>query len=225
MGSNELPDGGKSLSGDDGKSPGKITLLLKDIRDGGDNAKTAENALFDAVYGELRKIASRQLGKERRNQSLTATGLVHEVYLRMAGVNCLFNNRGQFFGIYAKVMHRILIERARERMALKRPSSRVQVELDDAEADSHADEFIEVNDLLEQLAKIDRKAKEVFYLKYFGGLTIKECVEELTNRATSGEEAITVNAKTDAAKAKELERDCNYAKAYLKRHLKRTQSP
>lgn len=202
----------------EGNAPGKITHLLNGVQDGG---KVTENALYEEVYEELRRIAARQLKRERRNRTLTATALVHEVYIRMAGKNGQIKNSDQFFAVYAKAMQRILIDKARERMALKRPSSRVRLSLDNAMLDSRADDFLELNEFLETLAKVDRKAKEVFFLRYFGGMTIKECVVELMNRSADGDVALTVKAMTEAGRIKELERDCNFAKAYLNRLLKK----
>lgn len=122
------------------------------------------------VYDELRKLASAKLSREQPGQTLNATSLVHEAYLRLVG-DQQFENRGHFFAVAAEAMRRILVDRARQRNSLKRGGDLGRVPLSDF-ADSDADErLLHLDEALAQLASIDPLAAKVVELHHFAGLT------------------------------------------------------
>ena len=165
----------------------------------------ATDALFPLVYDELRRLAARNMGRERPGQTLDATGLVHEAYLRLVGATPqAWNSRGHFFAAAAEAMRRILVERARRNQSIKHGGQRVRVELrDDLLATAVPDEdVLAVDEVLDALAEAEPAAAALVKLHFYAGLTIEEAASLL---GTSVRTAY---------------RDWSYARAWLYRRLK-----
>jgi RNA polymerase sigma factor (TIGR02999 family) len=149
--------------------------------------------LWPLVYDELRKVAAQKLAHEKSGQTLDATALVHEAYLRLVdgdrrGLSSPWNSRGHFFAAAAEAMRRILVDRARARLALKRGGNgqRVDLEWDHLQARYTDTELIDTNDLLDDLARADAEAAEVARLHVFGGFSLEEAgTIRGTSRATA----------------------------------------
>ena len=147
------------------------------------------------VYDELRRIAARYIGRERPGQTLQATGLVNEAFVRMAAERTReFQNRTHFLAIAALSMRQILVQRARARRAAKRdaggrqvtlndlsaPPSAVRPEFERADPDRPGDvDVIALDQALNRLAEFDPEQARIVELRYFGGLTIEETAEEV----------------------------------------------
>jgi RNA polymerase sigma factor (TIGR02999 family) len=157
-----------------------VTRILSAIDQGDPHA--AEQ-LLPLVYEELRKLAAQKLAQERPGQTLQATALVHEAYLRLVDVEKVqhWKSRGHFFAAAAEAMRRILIENARRRHRLKRGGGRAKVDLDSLEvaAPEGGDELLALDEALAQLSAADPQAGELVKLRYFAGLTIPEAAEIL----------------------------------------------
>lgn len=140
------------------------------------------SVLMPAVYDELRRLARHYLRREPRGQSLQATALVHEAYLRLLKDEDLsFQNRAHFFGIAARSMRQILVERARARDASKRGGERHRITLDErvaAEGPRDVD-LLALDEALGRLAAIDAQQARIVELRFFGGLTNEEAAEAL----------------------------------------------
>ena len=135
--------------------------------------------LLPIVYSELRALASAKLANEQPGQTLDATALVHEAYLRLVG-DQHFENRGHFFAAAAEAMRRILIDRARQRNALKHGGGRHRVPLGDlAQALHTPDGLLAVNEALERLCQVDAPKAELVKLRFFAGLTMPEAAAAL----------------------------------------------
>lgn len=149
--------------------------------------RAAADELLPLVYHELRKLAAARLAAEGAGQTLSATALVHEAYLRLVG-DQKFDGRGHFFAAAAQAMRRILVNHARDRNRLKRGGGRVRLELLDR-ADSivdDADLVLSLDDLLTRLQAEDADAAQVAQLHLFGGLSVEEAGDALgLSRATS----------------------------------------
>jgi len=149
-----------------------VTRILSAVEQG--DAGAAEQ-LLPLVYDELRKLAAQNLAQEKPGQTLQATALVHESYLRLVDTEKVqgWEGRGHFFGAAAEAMRRILVENARRRKAEKRGGDRVRVDL----VETHLaggrtpEELLELDDLLERLAAANPRAAEVVKLRFFAGLT------------------------------------------------------
>jgi len=156
-----------------------ITQLL--VRwSAGDQA--ALDALMPLVYAELRRYAHSLLRRRAKHQTLQATALVHEAYLRLVGREAMsWQNRAQFFGLAAKVMRDLLVDYARAKMTDKRGGSQLRLSL--AEADrlsSKSDiDLLALDQALNQLAAMNLQYGRIVELRYFGGLTIDETAEVL----------------------------------------------
>jgi RNA polymerase sigma factor (TIGR02999 family) len=146
------------------------------------NGKKAA-ALFPVVYDELRRLAAIRMANERPNQTLNATALVHEAYLRLAGPGdqSRWESRSHFFAAAAESMRRILIDAARRKKATKRaaPQPRLEIDPDKLPMPPDCPDVLAVNDALEKLAETDPQAAELVKLRYFAGLTIPEAAEVL----------------------------------------------
>lgn len=155
--------------------PGDLTELLQAWSDGDDAARDAAIAL---AYGELRKIAQNRLRTEGEVQTLDATGLAHEAFVRLAAHDQVrWRNRAQFFAIAARVMRRILVDRHRARHALKREAgTRVEITGVD-QADDDTLDLERLNHALDRLAIQDPRQARIVELRFFGGLTIEEAAE------------------------------------------------
>jgi RNA polymerase sigma factor (TIGR02999 family) len=158
----------------------EVTRILSAI-EGGD--PQAAEQLLPLVYAELRQLAAQKLAQEKPGQTLQATALVHEVYLRLVDGEQAqrWNSRGHFFAAAAEAMRRILVEQARRRNAAKRGGQAGREELQDAAlvAPEPAEDVLAVNDALEQLAAIDPVAADLVRLRFFVGLTMSEAAEAL----------------------------------------------
>lgn len=155
-----------------------VTHILKRAAEG-DSA--AASQLLPLVYEELRKLAACKLAREAPGQTLQATALVHEAWLKLAGERQPWRGQGHFFGAAAEAMRRILIEQARRKSSQKRggtaPREEFQESRIELRAPSH--EVLAVHEALDELAAEDRLAAEVVKLRYFVGLTVPEIAEAL----------------------------------------------
>jgi RNA polymerase sigma factor (TIGR02999 family) len=143
----------------------------------------AAERLLPLVYNELRTLASRRLGRERPGQSLQATALVHEAYLRLVGSDggrC-WNGRGHFFAAAAEAMRRILVDRARDRRRLKRGGGlgRIDLDLGSVPLDDPGEDLIDLNEALTDLGREDPLCVRLVMLRFFAGLTQAEAAEAL----------------------------------------------
>jgi RNA polymerase sigma factor (TIGR02999 family) len=147
----------------------EVTRILSAIEDG--DPQAAEK-LLPLVYNELRKLAAQRLTHEKPGQTLDATGLVHEAYLRLVDVEKVqqWDSRGHFFAAAAEAMRRILIEKARRKGRLKRGGSRQRVDLADRPAPQPDDELLALDEALTRLAGEDSLAAKVVELRHFTGL-------------------------------------------------------
>ena len=157
-----------------------VTQLLSAI-DAGD--PKAADQLLPLVYQELRKLADAKMGQEKPGQTLQPTALVHEAWLRLAGdAPPQFQNRAHFFGAAAEAMRRILIERARRRIAAKRGAGAVVLDVDEIDIPSPVaddDQLLAVNEALEKFATVDPRKAELVKLRYFVGLNFEEAAAAL----------------------------------------------
>ena len=158
----------------------KVTRILSAIEEG--DAHAAEQ-LLPLVYEELRKLAAQKLAQEKPGQTLQATALVHEAYLRLVGGDSdqHWNSRGHFFAAAAEAMRHILVDSARRKRSRKRGGDRDRVALGVANfADTeNAEEVLAVSEALAGLAATDAQAAELVKLRYFAGLSIPETAEVL----------------------------------------------
>ena len=161
-------------------SPSAVASLVDNARQGDEQALAA---LLPIVYDELRRLAARYMRRERPGQTLQATALVHDVYLRLLQDSHLsWQNRAHFFGIAARSMRQILIERARTRGAAKRGGSRIRVTFDPgliAAAQAPALDLETLDEALTRLAALDAELARVVEVRFFGGLSIEETAEAL----------------------------------------------
>jgi RNA polymerase sigma factor (TIGR02999 family) len=152
-----------------------VTQILSRI-ESGDAA--ASEQLLPLVYDELRKLATERLAHEKPGQTLQATALVHDAYLRLVDDDSSqhWNGRGHFFAAAAEAMRRILIENARSKKRMKRGGNRSRVELDEACLVSSApsDDVLALNEALERLTIESPPRADLVKLRYFAGLTIEE---------------------------------------------------
>jgi RNA polymerase sigma factor (TIGR02999 family) len=158
----------------------EITRLLVAIDEGDRQAATQ---LLPLVYDELRKLAAAKLAQENPGQTLQATALVHEVYLRLVGGNDSqqWDNRGHLFAAAAEAMRRILVENARRKNRLKHGGNwaRVEVELTDLPTRMADDDLIALDEALEKLHQLDPLKARLVTLRFFAGLTIEQAAEVL----------------------------------------------
>ena len=158
---------------------GDVTRILADIEQG--DPRAAEQ-LLPLVYDELRKLAAQKMAQENPGQTLQATALVHEAYLRLVGSSPPeWDNRRHFFAAAAEAMRRILIENARRRQRLCHGGDRQQVDLNDGDLAIKApvDDLLVINEALEELTQADPAAAELVKLRYFAGMTVEEAADIL----------------------------------------------
>jgi RNA polymerase sigma factor (TIGR02999 family) len=158
----------------------EITQILAAIDDGDPNA--AEQ-LLPLIYDELRRLASAKLAQERPGQTLEATALVHEAYLRLVDSDKKqhWNSRGHFFAAAAEAMRRILVDNARRKQSQKRARERLHLDLDQlaAATSERIDDVLDIDAALVGLADADRQAAELVKLRYFAGLSIPQAAAAL----------------------------------------------
>jgi RNA polymerase sigma factor (TIGR02999 family) len=174
-----------------------VTQVLQAIRSGDGRAS---EELLPLVYAELRQLATARMHQEAAGQTLQATALVHEAWLRMVGDgNRTWQNRAHFFGAAAEAMRRILVENARRKSRLKRGGGQIRLSIDDLDvaATTPDDKILLMDDALEQLRTQDLEKARIVVMKFFGGLTNREVAENLS-----------VTERT-------VERQWAYAKAWL----------
>jgi RNA polymerase sigma factor (TIGR02999 family) len=152
-----------------------VTRILAAVGEGDPNA-AAE--LLPLVYDELRRLAAAKLAQEKPGQTLEATALVHEAYLRLVGANQGDNwdGRGHFFAAAAEAMRRILVDRAREKGRDKRGGKFKKIDVDaiDVATTATPDQLLVIDDALAKLAATDEAAARIVSLRYFAGLTVDE---------------------------------------------------
>jgi RNA polymerase sigma factor (TIGR02999 family) len=158
----------------------EVTRILSAIEEG--NPHAAEE-LLPLVYNELRLLATQRLAQEKPGQTLQATALVHEAYLRLVDDAKVrrWNSRGHFFAAAAEAMRRILINRARDKGRQKRGRGRRRLDLQDISDAAHAcpDDLLDLNDALERLAAIQPACAELVKLRFFAGLTLEDTAAAL----------------------------------------------
>jgi RNA polymerase sigma factor (TIGR02999 family) len=158
-----------------------VTRILSAIEQG-DPSAAAE--LLPLVYDELRKLAAARMASEAPGQTLQATALVHDAYLRLVGsdVGRTWNGRGHFFAAAAEAMRRILVERARRKQRERHGGGRQRLTLDglDVAVESSEDDLLALSEALDHLAIANPRAAELIKLRYFAGLTGREAAEALS---------------------------------------------
>ena len=157
-----------------------ITKILFAIDQGDPHA--AEQ-LLPLVYSELRKLAASRLAQEKPGQTLQATALVHEAYLRVAGTDQSpqWKSRGHFFGAAAEAMRRILVDNARRKKSVKAGGNLQRVELDEAQlaVNGRDIDLVALDEALDKLAARDARLAELVKLRFFAGMTIRQAAEAL----------------------------------------------
>jgi RNA polymerase sigma factor (TIGR02999 family) len=155
-----------------------VTQILSAIEKGDPHA--AEQ-LLPLVYDELRRLAAQKLADEKPGQTLQATALVHDAYLRLVDVEKVqqWNSRGHFFGAAAEAMRRILVDQARRKQAEKRGGKGRRISLDAADVGftSPAHDLLDIDDALTRLAAEDQQAARLVQLRFFAGLSIEDAAE------------------------------------------------
>jgi len=178
------------------------------LLDWGKGNKAALDRVIPLVYQELRRLAHRQMRRERTGDTFQTTALINEAYLRLVDyARVRPRDRAHFFAIAAQAMRRILIERARSRRSTKRGSGAEKVSLDEVADVSHerAADLVALDEALTKLALIDPRKAQIVELKYFGGMTIEEAAEVLE-----------VSTPT-------VERDWHMAKIWLHREISKAE--
>ena len=152
------------------------------LRKWGEGDPAALEALTPIVYAELRRMAHRQLARERNEHTLQSTALVNEAFLRLiSGPDVAWQDRAHFFAVSSQLIRRILVDHARTREAAKRGSGATMVEFEEAliAGQPKAIELIALDDALEALAKLDPIQSKIVELRFFGGLSTEEIAHAL----------------------------------------------
>jgi RNA polymerase sigma factor (TIGR02999 family) len=157
-----------------------VTRILSAIEQGD---PTAAEQLLPLVYGELRQLAAQKLAQEKPGQTLSATALVHEAYLRLVDTDKAqqWNSRGHFFAAAAEAMRRILVDNARRKQCKKRGGDRVRLDLDQfaAATSERLDDVLDIDAALAGLANADPQVAELVKLRYFAGLSVPQAAAAL----------------------------------------------
>jgi len=151
-----------------------VTRILNAIEQG-DPRATEE--LLPLIYEELRLLAAQKIAQEPPGQTLQATALVHEAYIRLVGTEDKgWDNKGHFFKAAAEAMRRILVDKARRKQGIRHGGKHKKIDMNDAllAIEEPKDDILAVNEALDKLAKEDTKLAEVIKLRYFGGLTLDQ---------------------------------------------------
>ncbi len=175
----------------------EVTTILAAIRCG--DAK-ATDQLLPVVYDRLRRLAQQMMAREKAGQTLQATALVHEAYLRLLGDEPDWDDRRHFYAAAAQAMRRILVERARRRNRIKHGGGRKRVDLDDASvvAEAESVDLVALDEVLRRLEKEEPRAARVVMMRFYAGLSEADAAE-----------ALDISVRT-------VWRDWNYAKAWLR---------
>ena len=180
---------------------GEVTALLAQV---GSRGPAAIDRLMSILYDELRRIASRQLRKERPDHTLETTALVHEAYVKLVGLDRIsWQNRAHFLAVASRAMRRVLVDHAVSRRVQKRGGIRRKVPLDDV-APGHAqpvETLVALDTALHRLEQIDPRLSRVVECRYLGGMSVEEAAE-----------ALQVSPAT-------IKRDWSVARAWLNREL------
>ena len=179
-----------------GQTPHEVTGLLNEWSRGN---RAALDQLTPLVYDELRRLARRQMSRERAGHTLQTTALVNEAYLRLVEQqNVHWRDRAHFFALSAQLMRRILIDHARRRGYQKRGGGALRVTLDESAAmsEGRAAELVALDEALTDLAAHDALKGRIVELRYFGGMSVEEVAEVL------GVAPVTVKRHWKAAKAR-----------------------
>jgi RNA polymerase sigma factor (TIGR02999 family) len=179
-----------------------VTRILSAIEEGD---PSAARQLLPLVYDELRLLAAQRLAQEKPGQTLQATALVHEAYLRLVDVERAqhWNSRGHFFAAAAEAMRRILIDQARQKGSQRRGGGRDRRQLRDNDliAAPLNEELLDLDEALAKLAAADPQAAELVKLRVFAGMTVEEI------------------AQVQGTSPRTVKRDWAYARAWLGREL------
>jgi RNA polymerase sigma factor (TIGR02999 family) len=200
------------------QSPGEVTRLLQRWADGDSGAL---EALWPLVYEDVRRLARRQMARERGDHTLQGTALVNEAFIRLAGQRVLeWQNREQFLSLAAQIMRRVLVDHARQRGAQRRGDGARRVSLHDTQAafeieavqalDSLDDDRVDVlaiDAALTRLQQIDAPQGRIVELRYFGGLTLEE------------------TASVTGISLASVKREWAMARAWLRRELASLEAP
>jgi RNA polymerase sigma factor (TIGR02999 family) len=181
----------------------EVTRILSAIEQGDAQASAQ---LLPVVYDELRKLAAQRLAREKPGQTLQATALVHEAYLRLVGSEGPgWNGRGHFFAAAAEAMRRILVEKARHKKRLRCGGGGRRVDMSDIEVIDGvpSEDLLALDEALERLAQTDPAAAQLVKLRYFAGLTVVEAAESL------------------GVPLRTAERNWTYARTWLRREITR----
>jgi RNA polymerase sigma factor (TIGR02999 family) len=186
----------------------KVTCLLSAVEQGD---RHAAEQLLPLVYDELRKLARRKLAQERPGQTLQATALVHEAYLRLVGPDEShpWEGRAHFFAAAAEAMRRILIENARKKLRRKHGGDRERVEIELIELPTRmtSESLVALDDALAELGRHEPRKARLVTMRYFGGMTIEQAADALKiSRVTA-------------------HRDWTYARAWLQRRITAGDAP
>jgi RNA polymerase sigma factor (TIGR02999 family) len=185
-----------------------VTQILSAIEQGD---PSAAEQLLPLVYEELRKLAAQKMAQEKPGQTLQATALVHEAYIRLVDVEKAqhWNSRGHFFGAAAEAMRRILLNRARDKGRMKRGGHLKRLDFDRAEiaADTPDDDLLALDEALERLAEENRECADLVKVRFFAGLSVEEAAT-----------AIGISART-------AKRHWAYARAWLFDALRHDENP
>lgn len=181
-----------------------ITVLLAGWREGD---RAALDRLVPLIRGELRRLAQRHLGRERKNHTMQPSSLVQEAFLRLLpGGEVGWRNRAHFFAVASQVMRHVLVDYARQRRRVKRGGAAVHIPVDAAVVLSpdQVEQIVAVDLALDRLAHADKRKSRVFEMRFFGGLSVEETAE-----------ALGVAPNT-------VIRDWDFARAWLRRELRDT---
>lgn len=163
-----------------GDSTADLTHLL---RAAGSGQRRDLDALMAAIYDDLRRLAMHHLRGERADHTLQATALVHEAYLKLIDQRSTdWKDRMHFFAVASRIIRRILVDHARERLALKRGGGGERLKIDQIEVAAPLPDLqlVALDEALTELADIDAQQAKIVELRYFGGLTIEEAAEALS---------------------------------------------
>lgn len=182
-----------------------LTKILNDLTAG---KHIEEERLLGLAYEDLRKLAQSLTSQENQANSIDASDLVHEAYLRLLrmGQNVSWENRRHFFGAAAEAMRRVLVDRARKRNSLKRGGDNKKIELDEQHIElvcreNDDENLVRLDDAMTRLEELDKGRAELVKLRYFTGLTVSEAADVLgISKSTA-------------------ERSWVYARAWLKREM------